>query len=232
MKQQKTRKIKQLPSIQGSEWDPVHNEPHPRQEKDQMPKGDSIPNKSESKAVLRMKIEKLLQRREAASNDAWLELGAEARNMLLVLLEDVSFLQQPELRHRLIATIGQLDLPGAVPDLGNILINKSEDALTQTYAANALGRMSDQRIVSYLGQAITNKDPMVRRQVATALGKIKNPDSIPYLLRLQEDSSKDVTSVATKNLAEYQKQSKIKLKIKSTGKKKQERKTKLRPKEE
>jgi HEAT repeat protein len=189
-----------------------YNEPPVRRKEDQMPSGNvslslesvKAGRSQESKAVLRLQIEKLLQRREAAPVEAWQALGEEATTLLVQMLDDRTV--REALRQRVIATLGQLGAVSAISQLGDILLNSSESALNRTYAAIALGNITDPRVVPLLGGAVTDQNPMVRRQVVRALGRANQVDAIPYLLILREDTEHEIANLAAMELRAYEKQ--------------------------
>jgi len=112
------------------------------------------------------------------------------------------------------ATLGQLGVVRAVSQLGELLLRSSEDTLTRTYAASALGRIVDARAIQFLGQAVAEKNDMVRRQVALALGRTRHPNAIPHFLKLLNDKSKHISSVAATELRAYEKELNVKLGVK------------------
>jgi HEAT repeat protein len=186
-----------------------YNEQPIERKEDQMPSSDvSIyPGRSEaapireSKAGLRLQIERLLHRREAVPVETWQALGEEATMLLVQMLDDQTL--QEALRQRVIATLGQLGAISAISQLGDILLNRSESALNRTYAASALGKITDPRVVPLLGRAVTDQNPMVRRQVVRELGRVDQVDAVPYLLILSEDSEREVADLAASKLRNY-----------------------------
>lgn len=187
-----------------------YNEQPIENKKDQMPQGNiNLSPESlkttlgqESKAGLRIHIEKLLQRREAAPVEDWKELGEEATTILIQMLDDATV--KEAMRQRVIATLGQTGAKSSISPLGNILLSPSESSLNRTYAANALGNIADPRVVSLLGSAAINQPLMVRRQVVRSLGRINQVDAVPYLLILGDDTVQEIANLAVIELHTYE----------------------------
>jgi hypothetical protein len=189
----------ELPSVPDHRAEPGdHNEPDVEVPRDRSPQTDfTLARTPTSAAELRMRIEGLLGRREAASPEAWAELGDDARAMLVDLLDDWSVRSNEALFHRTIAAVGNLRVKRAVVALSALLKDKSESNVTKAYAANALGRIGERTAVNALAECLGTKDEMVRRQVAMALGRIDDDAAIPHLLQLRGDSSSAVAEVAS-----------------------------------
>ncbi len=100
----------------------------------------------------------------------------------------------------MIATVAQLGISGAVVRLQQALLDRSETALTRTYAANALGRIDPDAAVPALAEASVDASPMVRRQVARALGAARDPAAASHLERLLEDPVPPVADIAAEGL--------------------------------
>lgn len=190
-------------SVPASEAEPgVQDEPALDAPNDQLPEVPYDPMQGSSKAELRLRIERLLQRREAASPDAWAELGEDARALLVDMLQDWSLKANAALRHRLIATLGVLQVKRSVAVLGTILQDSRETDLTRSFAANALGRIGERAAADALERSLqpTGTRPsaseMVRRQTAMALGRIDDDAVITSLLQLRKDPSPAVSDVA------------------------------------
>jgi hypothetical protein len=156
---------------------------------------------SDTRADLRLRVERLLRRREAASTTAWDELGPDARGLLVEMLDDETVRAEEALFHRVISVAGQLALNRAIAPLGAILSDRSARNVSRAYAANALGRIGEVAALDALVSAATVKDDMVRRQVAMALGRIKHDAVTPHLQQLQRDPSIAVAEVAREALA-------------------------------
>ena len=179
-----------------------HDEPDADVAPDRMPEVSIEPGPAGSLAELRLRIENLLQRREAASPEAWAELGDDGRTLMVEMLQDWSVRSKTSLYHRLISTLGELQVAGSVARLGSILREGDETELTQAYAANALGRIGQRDAVEALATSLepagagkASRD-MVRRQIAIALGRIDDDAVVPSLLQLRDDPSPAVSEVA------------------------------------
>jgi len=159
---------------------------------------------ADSKADLRLRIEKLLLRKETTGADEWARLGPQGRDLLVDLLEDEAIRAHDALFHRLISVIGQLSVKRSIAPLSAILNDRSETNLTKTYAANALGRIGESAAISALVQSSGTKDDMVRRQVAIALGRIDRDSVIPHLRKLQHDPSMAVAEVAAEAIRRWE----------------------------
>jgi hypothetical protein len=203
-KTQPSSDIPTVPDLEGPA--PRYDEPELNVKRDQMPSGTFKPVEIHSRATLRLQIEELLQRREPAPSSTWQELGDDAVELLLQLLDDTAIQRQEALRQRVIATLGQLNNARAVPRLGQLLLNAEEPAITRTYAASALGRIESAESVALLGQAVVDQDEMVRRQVALALGRSRDPRAVPYLLTLTNDKAGHVAEAAATQVRAYQNQ--------------------------
>mgnify|MGYP002777666029 CR=1 FL=1 len=197
-----SNKNKPLPSVPDAQSEPgKHDEPRLERKKDVMPKGNFDPSGKDRphrnlspKAALRLQIEALLQRREAAPPEVWKALGDEAVSLLVELVDETTL--PDAIRQRVVATLGQLNAPQAVDRLGRLLTDRTEKAIDRTYAAHALGQIGGGQAVPWLGRAIVDKDPMVRLQVTRAFTRIKSPDTLPYLLTLSRDANAEVARVA------------------------------------
>ena len=177
-----------------------------------------------TRADLRLRIERLLQRKEAVSNDAWFELGAGAPSLLVEMLNDEAVRCDEAILHRVISVVGQLSIQSGILPLSEILTDGSARPVTRAYAANALGRIGDAAAMEGLIAAAKVKDDMIRRQVAIALGRIDHPSVVQHLLRLQEDNSVAVAEVVAEPLRRWEE----KLGRRSQGKQKATR-VKSRP---
>jgi len=188
-----------LPSLPDRESGPTrYNEPEPRSAQDRLPR--TAFRLGEGKADLRLRVEQLLMRKEAAPSDAWESLGQEARAMLVDLLDDPVVHAQEALLHRVIATVGQLAINRGIAPLGALLTDGDERAITRTYAANALGRIGEPAAIESLAAAVNASDAMLRRQVAIALDRIDRDAALPHLLKLGADKSVAVSEVAVRAL--------------------------------
>lgn len=178
----------------------TYDEPDTPPADDRLPAGDVTIVPASSRAVLRMRIEELLQRREPPSIDVWRALGPEAQDILVTLLDDATVAGHDALRQRVIATTAQLGAVEALPRLGQLLLDRSERALTRTFAANALGRIDPDAAIAVLGRAVGDEDATVRRQVARALGAARDPAAVSYLQQLAADPTPHVADVAAAQL--------------------------------
>jgi hypothetical protein len=182
------------PSVPASQSDDFkHSEQIDKPAEDVMPEGDDRlltqdgdgAARFASRAVLRLKIEQLLQRREAAPIEQWQALGPDGLEMLVSLLDDPGI--GDDVRHAVIATLGNLEQPLLADRLGPMLLDRSESALTRTYAASALGRLGGDRAVTWLGRASGDPDEMVRLQLARGLRRAGGPLAVAYLRSLSRD---------------------------------------------
>jgi HEAT repeat protein len=188
-----------------------------------MPKGAIRRGGARSLAQIRMNVEELLRRREAPSPEAWRELGPEAEDVLVQLVDDPAIARQEALRQRVIATLGQLGVAATTPRLGAILRDRSEPPLTRAYAASALGTMGDPQCISELARAVLDRDEIVRRRVAVALGRIHHTDAVPHLLRLAKDRSPEIAEIAMTELKAFEKELGTKFDVKARPPRRRER---------
>jgi HEAT repeat protein len=194
-----------LPSIPDSESEPTkYDEPGLPQPADRMPRARFEPQASRSRAELRMRVEQLLLRKEAASPEAWAELGDDARALLVTLLDDEAIRSHDAVRHRVVAVLGELGVQRSVPQLARILEDRGERPVTKAYAAGALGRIGGPAATDALARVVSDKDDMVRRQAAIALGRIDRPEVVPHLIALQGDASPAVSEVAADALRAWE----------------------------
>jgi len=201
------RKTIERPSVHDSDAEPPkYNERPVRVPKDIMPKSNVRLAKRGSKALIRVQVEVLLRRREPPNDDAWAQLGPSVHPMLVEMLDDIAIARQPAMRQRIIATLGQLKVKAAIPHLSEILAQKSEDEITRTFAASALGHMGDTTVIPILGRAAIDKSDVVRRQVAYALGRVASADAVPHLVILADDPAQHVREIASAGLQAYEKQ--------------------------
>lgn len=190
-----------IPSVPDLGSEPAgYDEPEIPPAGDHLPPTDLQATPEDSLAALRLRMEQLLRRREPPSADAWHALGPGAADMLIRLLDDPAVAADEALRQRVIATVAQLSLAGSVRRLQQALLDRSETALTRTYAANALGRIDPDAAVAVLGEAATDDSPMVRRQVARALSAARDPRAAEHLERLLRDPVPPVTEAAAEGL--------------------------------
>jgi HEAT repeats len=218
------------PSIPDLESKPgEYDEPEISRQPDQIPLGNLRPGQAGSAAELRLRVESLLMRKEAPEVEAWKELGDGARTMLLQLIDDMAITNNQGLRQRLIATLGQWGVKRAIPRLGEILLTSSENPIIRAAAANALGRIADQEANSFLARAVSDREAVVRRQIALALGRVGGPDIFGHLQTLANDSSPAVASVAVEQLRAYERELGIKLNIKGKVSRARARKRKIQP---
>jgi hypothetical protein len=218
------------PSVPDIETEPGHyDEPEISREPDRIPLGNFTLGQSGSAAELRLRVESFLRRKEAPNVEVWEELGDNARTMLLQLIDDVAITNNQGLRQRVIATLGQLGMKRAIPRLGEILLSPSEDPIVRAAAANALGRIPDTEVNSFLGRAVSDRDAVVRRQIALALGRVSGPRIIGHLKALANDSSPAVASVAIEQLRAYERELGTKLNIKGKVSRARAHKRKIQP---
>lgn len=162
---------------------------------DEMPRGSWRPGRrGASLAELRLHVEQLLQAREAPPREAWEALGPQAVALLERMLNDG--LLREAVRQRVMATLGQIGAPSSISLLGAILVNPANSALDRTYAASALGRMQDARVLPHLARGIADEDAMVRLQVARALGRLPLAEAELYLDALRRDGVHEVARAA------------------------------------
>ncbi len=194
-----------LPSVPDSESEPTrYNEPDPRTASDHVPGKRFEPATRGSRAELRMRIEELLRRKESPSEDAWAELGEEARDVLVQLLDDEAIRSHDALRHRAIAVLGELGVQRSVPRLTRILADRGERPVTKAFAIGSLGRIGGATATDALAPLVGVQDDMLRRQVAIALSRIDRPEAIPHLLALDSDDSTAVSEVAADALRAWE----------------------------
>jgi hypothetical protein len=183
---------------------PRYDEPELPGADDRIPPVERMASEGRTLAHLRLRVERLLQRREAPASEAWAALGPEVRHLLPRMLDDPAVHGHEAIRQKLMATVAQLEITAAIPRLGTILTDPEESAVTRAYAANALGRMGDPQAVPLLSAAVADKDDMVRRQVARALGAVDHVDAVPHLMALKDDVSAEVATTAAHELMRYE----------------------------
>lgn len=194
-----------LPSVPDSESEPTkYDEPELPQASDRVPRERFDPTRRGSRAELRMRLEELLRRKESPPESVWADLGEDARDLLVSLLDDEAIRSYDALRHRLIAVLGQLRVQRSVPGLIAILGDRGERPVTKAYAVGALGRIGGAAATDALAPLVGSKDDMLRRQVAIALGRIDRPEAIPHLVALHGDDSTAVSEVATEALRTWE----------------------------
>jgi HEAT repeat protein len=193
-----------FPSVPDAEAPPGrHDEPPVDASPDRVP-DTGFEFRSDSRADLRLQVENLLLRREAAAPETWARLGEDVQDLLVEMLQDPSLRSQPALRHRVIATVGDLGVRRSVMSLSGILQDRSEDAVTRAHAANSLGRIGDPSAVKALAMTVSVRDDMVRRQVAMALGRIDDDTVVSHLLKLSADASVAVAEMANDALRTWE----------------------------
>jgi len=193
------------PSIPDRQSGPTkYNEPVVPVKPDRLP-SSTLKHSGGSKAELRLRIEQFLSCKEDLPQEALMNLGEEARGLMIELLDDEMIRSHPAVHQRLISALGQLSVKRSIAPLSNILSDTSESNLTRAYAANALGRIGDLTALQGLGAAVNIKDDMVRRQVAIALERIDSDAVLPYLIKLQRDKSPAVSEVAARGIQRWEK---------------------------
>lgn len=191
------------PSVPDSESRPSrYNEPNLPAGEDRMPSEEF--QFGDTRADLRLRIEQLLQRKEAASVDRWTELGPAARGLLVEMLDDEALRLREAMFQRLISVLGLLTVKRSIAPLSAILADGSTRNVTRAFAANALGRIGDGAALDALVAAATVRDDMIRRQVAMALGRIDREAVIPHLMRLGNDKSIAVAEIASEALERWE----------------------------
>jgi hypothetical protein len=194
----------EYPTVPDSEAKPTkYNEPALPIKKDQVPPSNF--QLSDTRADLRLQIEMMLQRKEAASEDEWTKLGPDVRTLLVEMIDDDGIRSQEAIFQRLISVIGLLSIKRGIAPLSAILSDSSEKDITRAYAANALGRIGDSAGIKALVASSNAEDDMIRRQVAIALGRVDREVVIPTLLKLSEDKSVAVAEVAEEAIERWQK---------------------------
>ena len=202
----RTRLPINYPSIPDSQSKPGrHDEPAQTGKPDSVPATRFQLTPGRSKADLRLRVEQLLLRRDAARVEDWAELGEPGRALLVEMLDDDAVRSHDALFHRAISVIGQLAVKRSIVPLAAILASDSESSLTKAYAATALGYIGDPVAVEALARTLSARDDMVRRQVAKALGRLDHPSVIPHLLKLQGDKAASVSEVAAEALQRWEK---------------------------
>jgi HEAT repeat protein len=155
-----------------------------------------------SRADLRLRVEELLRRKEAAPDSAWAELGEGAADLLVQLVHDNAIRSNPALRNRALATLGLLRIEQAVASLAQVVNDPEEVGTAKAFAVNALGRIGTAAAAEAIAPLVSADDEMIRRQVAIALGRVQDPAVLPYLIALQSDRSPAVSEVAARALGE------------------------------
>jgi len=189
------------PSIpaNGSEMG-VYDEPVVKMRPDVLPPGD-LRREDLSQATrssLRLRIEALLEKREAIAPREWNALGPNVTEQLQIMLSDGAL--RPALRQRVIIALGQIAGDAAVSKLGDILTNQRESPIDRAYAATALGNVHNEQAVATLGRGVADQDAMVRRQVAYALSRSGTPQAVPFLRTLAGDKLPSVAEYAVRAL--------------------------------
>jgi HEAT repeat protein len=182
----------------------AYDEPAIEKRPDVMPTRTFHHQDATSLADLRLRVEQLLQRREAADDEMWRALGPDVVPLLLHLVDDVTVIRNEALRDRVLATLGQLRAAAAVPRLAQVLLNPKERLSTRALAANAMGRIGDASATPFLAQAARDKDATIRRQVAIALGRVGRGEAVPHLRVLAADRSPIVVEAAEAALRQQQ----------------------------
>jgi HEAT repeat protein len=167
-----------------------------------MPRGPGRRLPRGSRAELRLRIEELLRRKEAAPEGAWADLGEGATDLLVELVNDDAMRSNPALRNRAIATVGVLQLEQGVGHLARVANDREEANTARAFAVNALGRIGTAAAAEAIAPLISTDDDMIRRQVAMALGRVQDPVALPYLIALRSDKSPAVSEVADQALGE------------------------------
>jgi HEAT repeat protein len=192
------------PSVPDLKSEPgKYNEPAQPGKPNRMPAG-GLREATGSRAEIRLRIEQLLMRRDSVGRDEWANLGNEARDLLIDLVDDEAIRSNEAIRHRVLAMLGELVVKRGVAPLSGILSSGSETPLTKAYAATALGHIGGTTAVQALAGAVTDRDDMVRRQVAKSLARLKSPETVPHLLKLREDRSVAVAEVAATALQDWE----------------------------
>lgn len=190
-----------LPSVPDSDSKPTkYNEPDLPKASDHVPGKRFEAASRGSRAELRMRVEELLRRKESPPEKVWADLGDDARDLLVQLLDDEAIRSHDALRHRVIAVLGELGVQRSVPSLTRIVADKGERAVTKAFAVGSLGRIGGATATDALAPLVAVQDDMLRRQVAIALGRIDRPETIPHLLALHGDDSAAVSEVAAEAL--------------------------------
>lgn len=107
----------------------------------------------------------------------------------------------PEVRAEAAAAIGRLgDAEDAAMLLFELLGDESE--LIQESAMGALSRMSPERVLPLLLQALNSAETQVRIRAAETLGLLRVPDTAPALINLSKDPRENVRRAAIKALGD------------------------------
>jgi hypothetical protein len=201
-----------IPSVPDSEASAgVHDEPPIPVKADRMPTGTFTGGDAASLAELRLRVEALLERREPPDAAAWEALGPRAQTLLLQLADDAAIRRRGALRDRVLATLGQLGVRSGISRLGQILLDRSERPATRALAANALGRIGDASALAHLARAATDREDVVRRQVALAFGHLAHPDAVAHLQALAADRALVVAEAARRALRQCEEQLGVRL---------------------
>lgn len=192
------------PSVPDGESGPTrYNEPDRPTATDRVP-ADRF-RLSDTRADLRLRIERLLQRKEAIPEEAWADMGPDGRSLLVEMLDDEAVRRHEAMLHRVMSAVGHLSVTRGIAPLSSILADASARPVTRAYAANALGRIGDAAAIEGLITASKVKDEMIRRQVAIALGRIDHAAVVPHLLGLRQDKSVAVAEVVAEAVGRWEK---------------------------
>jgi HEAT repeat protein len=88
---------------------------------------------------------------------------------------------------------------------GLLKMVKDSDSSVRRSAADALGKIGSETVISALIQLVEDSDSSVRRRTAKALGKIGSETAIPALLKLVKDSDSFVRRSAAEALGKIAK---------------------------
>ena len=87
-----------------------------------------------------------------------------------------------------------------VTPLVNMLGDSNIDKISRNFAAEALGKLGDQRAVDPLIKALQDSERWVHRSAAEALGKLGDTRAVEPLIEALRDSEKQVSQAAAKAL--------------------------------
>lgn len=117
----------------------------------------------------------------------------------LPLMLDALKDEDENVRATAVEHLGKVGEPSVVDGLIEILT--SGDLWTAYPAADALGRIGDRKAVPYLVAALARKP--LREPVLKALGRLADPGTLEPVIRLLEDSSRNVQEQALKTVEKF-----------------------------
>jgi HEAT repeat protein len=86
--------------------------------------------------------------------------------------------------------------PAAVGGLVSVVSDRKQTSDNRRLAIMSLQRFEDRRAVPALTEALKDKEAVIRKDAASALGGIGNPRAVEALTRLSQDEDKSVRAEA------------------------------------